>query len=101
MNQQEMHHLCKDHLYRYVLVTTQDQMQYDGIVENVDDDYLYMAVPVGEIGDSQHLIQGARFYGGYGYTPYYPPYYYGPRRRFQRLILPLAALAAISLLPYY
>ncbi|EHS56994.1 hypothetical protein WG8_3264, partial [Paenibacillus sp. Aloe-11] len=53
---------------------------------------------------------GSRAYGGYGFYPPYPPYGYGygygygfpyGRRRFNRLILPLAALTAIALLPYY
>jgi small nuclear ribonucleoprotein (snRNP)-like protein len=129
--QQNMYDVCKNHMHRYVLVQTADQQAYDGIVENVDDTNLYLAVPVGETmerneGNDERLLGGVGLgygaglgfpgygypgfgYPGYGFPGYgfpgygYPGYGYpfGPRRRFQRLILPLAAITALSLLPYY
>jgi len=111
MNTYEIKNHCENHLYRYVLVTTRDQQQFDAIVEAVDDENVYFAVPIGEGMKNASVMPnsnqggfgygyGGGFYPGYGY-PYYPPYYYGYPRRFQRLVLPLAALAALSVLPYF
>lgn len=49
------------------------------------------------------------WYGYGGFPPYgfgfpgfgFPGYGFGPRRRFRRLVLPLAALTALSVLPWY
>ncbi|UTR14207.1 hypothetical protein MM221_16785 [Salipaludibacillus sp. LMS25] len=141
MNIQEIKKHCEHHLHRYVLVTTTDGRQYDGIVESVNDDHISLAVPIsGESmmpeGPSFHegMAQGfgygagagyednmhRQFAPGYGpgpYPPYgppfgppgygpYPPYGPGPfppyrPRRFQRLILPLAALTALATIPYF
>jgi hypothetical protein len=105
---EEIYLLCKQHIHRYVRVQMEDGSVHDGIVENVDDDHLYLAVPVGDM----EMEQSRAFlpYSGYGYgypygDPYsYPGYGYGygyPGGGFSRVILPLAALAALSLLPYY
>ncbi|WP_226002824.1 hypothetical protein [Paenibacillus sp. BJ-4] len=119
--------LCQKHMHRYVCVWVKDGTMYDGIVEHVDDEKLYLAVPGGEMENANVNANmnvnanlpyppnncgcgGSRAYGGYAFYPPYlgpiPPYGYGygfpyGRRRFNRLILPLAALTAISLLPYY
>ncbi len=84
--------MCHSHMHRYVEVQAVDGCCYDGIVEHVDDEWLCLAVP--------GSVEPMR-----GFFPFYPPfgggfYPYRPRR-FNRLILPLAGLAAISLLPYY
>jgi len=124
--QNNMYDVCKNHMHRYVMVQTADQQSFDGIVENVDETNLYLAVPTAEAmqrdeGSEERLIggvglgYGAGFgYPGYGFPGYgfpgygfpgygYPGYGYPfrPRRRFQRLVLPLAAITALSLLPYY
>ncbi|PYZ94100.1 hypothetical protein CR194_00730 [Salipaludibacillus keqinensis] len=125
MNKQEMKKHCEEHMHRYVLVTTKDQQQFDAILESVDDENVSFAVPLGG-----HMMQetmmptstnGGFGYGYnnefeqrqfnpyYGYQPYsyyppyplYPPYPYYRPRRFQRLVLPLAALVALSTLPYF
>jgi len=85
---------CESHMHRYVEVQAADGFCYDGIVEHVDDEWLCLAVP--------GSVEPMR---GFFPPPFYPPfgggfYPYRPRR-FNRLILPLAGLAAISLLPYY
>ena len=126
MHKEEALELCKKHMHKYVLIHTTDGMQYDGIIAHIDDEYVHLAVPVGA-GDfagqgmqgmqtaqpmqSVQGMQGMRAfvgypgtygYPGYGYPGYgygYPAYGYGGR--FRRLVLPLAALAAISLLPYF
>lgn len=82
--------LCVSHMHRYVEVQAADGYCYDGIVEHVDDQWLCLAVP-GAVEDWR---------GWFPYAPFYPPYGYRPRR-FNRLVLPLAGLVALSLLPYY
>lgn len=136
----QMINLCKSHMHRYVLLQTRDGRNYDGIIEHVDEQNVYLAVPIsdmdtgfreedGNVQDKDDLVDrneeemnqrqfiggyGIPGYPGYGYPGYgfpgygYPGYVYPRpgffrprRRRFQRQILPLAALAALSLLPYY
>jgi hypothetical protein len=82
--------LCESHMHRYVEVQAADGYCYDGIVEHVDDEWLCLAVP-----GSADQMRG--FFPGPPFGPFYP---YRPRR-FNRLVLPLAGLAAIALLPYY
>lgn len=94
--------ICEKHMYRYVMVQTNDGVLSDGIVEHVDDEYVYLAVPFcpGEADDRAFFPYGGGYgaYGGYGGFGGYPYY---PRRRFFRRRFPLAALLALSLLPYY
>lgn len=116
MYHENMYDLCKKHIHRYVLIQTTDNQTIDGIIENVDENYVYLAIPTGEasepVRDSEERIFGGGI-GGYGYPGYgfpgygYPgayggyPYYYRPRRRFSRLVLPLAFVTGLSLLPYF
>lgn len=100
MKHPEKHEICIKHMHRYVSVTMDNGAVFDGIVEHVDDDHLYLAVPIGGMEHAQ-----MRAFLPYGYpSPYYgypyPGYGFG-RRRFARQILPLAGLLALSLLPYY
>ncbi len=53
MRHQEAHEICKKHMYRYVSVTMTSGAVYDGIVENVDDENLYLAVPIGGMDHEQ------------------------------------------------
>ena len=103
------HHLyskCKSHMNKYVLVETTDGQQFDGIIVDVDADQVILAIPMSD-GD---MMYGANFQQdqrviGWEFSPYgygfYPPFFGDPRRRFRRLALPLAALTAISLLPWF
>jgi hypothetical protein len=82
---------CESHMHRYVEVQAADGYCYDGIVEHVDEEWICLAVP-GSVDQMRGLFP----------PPLYHPF--GPfnrPRRFNRLVLPLAGLAALILLPYY
>jgi hypothetical protein len=84
--------ICESHMHRYVEAQATDGFCYDGIVEHVDDEWLCLAVP----GAVENHMRG--YYSPYSqFGSFYP---YRPRR-FNRLALPLAGLAGLSLLPYY
>lgn len=102
-------------MHAYVLVEMNDGTQVDGIVTGVDEEFVYFALPIDCSGgatqgsgamDRQFGGYGHGF-GGYGNPNYgYPGYgnqgYGGhPGQRFRRLVLPLAALTALSILPWY
>lgn len=106
--------LCEDHMHAYVLAETVDGGKVDGIITGIDEKHVYLAVPIeNELEASEQYREpserqyggwhGGGYGGGYGYPNYgYGQNYgYQPRPRFNRLILPLTALAAISLLPWY
>ncbi|MEY9091761.1 hypothetical protein [Paenibacillus sp. RC84] len=106
MQKHEAKSLCQQHKYRYVLIQLNDGTVHDGIIENVDDDYVYLAIPVGGRGGGESETRAFGWgypYYGYPYYGYFPyggyPYY--PRRRFYRGVFPLVALTVLSLLPYY
>ncbi|WP_236035013.1 hypothetical protein [Alkalihalobacterium elongatum] len=101
-NKQYMQSLCQQYMNQHVMVQTNDHQTYHGIIEHVDNDHVYLAVPM---TDTQHHGHGfmrndERQWGfGYPYAPYPYPYPFYPSP-FRRLVLPLAALTAISLLPF-
>ncbi|AXI08775.1 hypothetical protein CV093_07930 [Oceanobacillus sp. 143] len=94
---EQMYNLCRDHVHAYVYAELQDGRAVDGIITGLDEENVYLAVPIEHSQQEQGQHDDNRFFG-YGF----PGYGFGyPRRRFSRLILPLTALAAISLLPWY
>lgn len=103
--------LCKQHMHAYVLVEAKDGTKVDGIITGLDDEYVYMAVPIDQPTQSGHASHGPQNEHGhdghlrYGYPGFggYPGYGYGgyPVPRFRRLVLPLIGLTALSLLPWY
>ncbi|MDQ8736716.1 hypothetical protein [Paenibacillus sp. LHD-38] len=97
VDQEQMKQWCEYHKHRYVLAQTHDGWCADGFLEYLDDEVLCIAVPCGsnEWEDNRAFLP----YPAFGYPIYPYPYY--PRRRFIRQIFPLAALLALSLLPYY
>ena len=90
-------------MHSYVLAEMVDGSKVDGIVTGLDEEYVYFAVPL-EQGEDMHNHPSRYGYPGYGAPGYGfggPGYGYGRPPRFRRLVLPLAALAAISILPWY
>jgi len=90
-------------MHSYVLAEMTDGAAFDGILTGLDNENVYFAVPKDIHQHEAYPYRSSRpfgyaGYGGpFGYTGY-PTY---PRPRFSRLVLPLTALAAISLLPWY
>ncbi|TQS75820.1 hypothetical protein DX933_06005 [Ornithinibacillus gellani] len=102
MNQdvKKVYDLCKAHIHSYVLAEMNDGSKIDGIITGLDDEYVYMAVPFDQEQDvSQQMNHHNRQFGYPGFGGF-PGYSYPPRR-FNRLILPLAALVALTALPWY
>jgi len=122
MEKFEAKEVCKKHMYRYVRATMSDGSAHDGFVEHVDEEKVYLAVPVGHENMPYHhgnvspyhhagcwdpcyryAAQDTRAFFpypyGYGYGYPYGGFPYG--RRFNRLVLPLVGLTALSLLPFY
>ncbi|GGJ95383.1 hypothetical protein GCM10007063_17350 [Lentibacillus kapialis] len=114
-NHQHMYELCKQHMHSYVLAEMNDGSQIDGIITGLDEKYVYMAIPLSHGNNHMPGCHQRQFgyggfgygYPGYGYSNYgygYPGYGYGGYgrpKRFNRLVLPLAALTALSVLPWY
>ncbi|WP_238389617.1 hypothetical protein [Virgibacillus sp. MSP4-1] len=101
---QDFYSLCKSHMNKYVMAETSDGRQFDGIIVDVDAENVILAVPVGSDDISIHQdsqIANQRQWGWYGFYPPYGYYGYGYRPRFSRLVLPLAALTALSVLPWF
>ncbi|CDQ40657.1 MULTISPECIES: hypothetical protein [Virgibacillus] len=100
---QQIYDVCKDHMHAYVLIELVDGSSVDGIITGLDNESVYLAVPL----EPHEQLQGGGSHHrqfGYGYPGYGGPGYgygYGPGPRFRRLILPLTALAALSILPWY
>ncbi|WP_440894900.1 hypothetical protein ACS127_10005 [Amphibacillus sp. Q70] len=129
--QDHIYDLCKQHMNQHVLLQTTTGEQIDGIIMNLDDENVYVAVPSSSDGMQAENRQYNPYGGGpsypprprppYGggspyppYPPYgpgspYPPYPgpyppYGPGSHhgsgsYNQLVIPLAALAALTVLP--
>ncbi|MFZ3577903.1 hypothetical protein [Virgibacillus sp. DJP39] len=112
-NHKHIYDLCRQHMHAYVLAETNDGQKFDGIITGIDNENVYFAVPIDpndpEMQMNNNSYREERYgfggYGGYGYG--YPGYGYGygygygRPRRFNRLVLPLAALVALSTLSWY
>ncbi|MBW4083509.1 phosphatidylinositol kinase [Paenibacillus sp. S150] len=79
---------------KYVGVTTTDGQSHDGFIAHVDQDFVTLALPTNE------MIQGMPAQNSvYRQFGYYPGFY--PRRRFYPRRIPLGAITALYLLPFF
>lgn len=96
-----MYSLCKKHMNEFVVIETIDGQKINGKIVGLDNNHVHLDVPVSLYEKAvvgQWGTRNSRIYPPY---PYYPPYpIYPPGYRFRRLILPLAALVALSALPW-
>ncbi|WP_062236439.1 hypothetical protein [Fictibacillus sp. FJAT-27399] len=126
-NWAQMHNLCKQHLYFHVIITMHDGKKTEGIITNVDGQNLHMMVPQdiqqpqqGGQGSQQGMqghqgmqgtqgmqvqqgMQGQQGAMGREENEENRVFFGRPwfGRRFFPGIFPLAAIAALSLYPYY
>lgn len=102
MQQSEAYALCQEHMNKYVRLHMQDGVVYDGVIENLDGEHVYIASPMRD--DDPEAARYVPYPGfgpwGGGFGPWYGPGF-GPYPRFRRFGLPLAGLAALSLFPYW
>ncbi|TSJ65530.1 hypothetical protein FPQ13_06910 [Allobacillus salarius] len=87
-----MYALCHKHMKQYVLIETVHGEKIDGVIMDLDDDHVYLIIP-------KYNTFETRQWGYYGPGYGYPPYGYRPGG-LGRLILPLTAIAALSLIPW-
>jgi hypothetical protein len=73
--------LCRDHLHRYVRVTTTESRIYDGLIVDVNRQNVTLAISTYEVEGEDSRQVG-----------------FGPLRR---LTLPLSLLASLFLLPFF
>jgi hypothetical protein len=83
-----MYNQCKEYMNYHVLVETKDGKKFDAILMDVKKDKVEMLVPE---------MMEPESYGQMEDRTYRQPRF----RRFGGLLLPLAALTALSLVPYY
>lgn len=96
----QMYEQCKKYMHAYVLAETNDGTSFDGIITGLDDEFVYFAVPNDFASQQGPMNNDYRQFGFPGYGGY-GGFGYGGPGRFRRLILPLAALTALTLLPWY
>lgn len=73
MQHHEAFNLCREHMNKYVRLHMQDGAVYDGIIEKVDEEHVYIAAPVMEEEEAMRApypgIGGGVGPGGPGFGP--------------------------------
>lgn len=91
MHQHEAYMLCYQHVNKFVRIHMHDGVVYEGVIEKVDYEHVYIACPIaGDMSEDRYFPYPGF---GYGYGPFGYP-------RFNRFALPLVGLTALSLLPF-
>lgn len=120
----QMFDLCKNHMNKFVQLTTNDNSTFAGIITGLDEDYVHLAVPNwgqswsqgGSQGWGQEMVSychhcrayhgmhGGGFHGGgsHGGGHHGGGFHGGGfPRPFFPFSVPLATLVALSLIPWY
>lgn len=80
-HKKQMMEMCKKYHHHLMQMEGTDGRMYEGIIDGMDDDHVYLLVPVGDMDDRAFgsPYGGHPYYGGFGYG-------YGYPRRFRRFI---------------
>lgn len=98
MEKHEAHALCYAHMNKFVRITMGDGAVYDGVIENVDDEHVYVACPIRDREGAEGEDRAFGFPGaGPGFGFYGHPFFH-PFPRFRRFALPLSFLLGLSFL---
>lgn len=88
MSVQHYYHLCNRYKGRPVEIHTRDGKQYRGVIQHVDDQYVYLKQP------------GRSSFGGFGYGYWGPGYGFGGGSGLG-VGIALGAIATLALLPWF
>ncbi|MGC4375377.1 hypothetical protein WD019_00355 [Fictibacillus sp. Mic-4] len=94
----KMQRQCRKFLQNHVNVLLMDGNSYDGFIEFVDQQNVYLAIPYVEANQeetTEDRNNNERTYPYYGYSAPVSSY------SIQRVILPLAGIGGVSAVPYY
>ncbi|CAM3437645.1 hypothetical protein [Marinicrinis lubricantis] len=77
MHKKEAYELCKKHVNQFVMIHTKDGQTMHAIIENVDEENVYLAMPVpgvAQTGSYRYPYTSTGVYPGYGYGYGVPGY---------------------------
>jgi hypothetical protein len=108
MMKHEAHQMCMEHMNKFVRIQMHDGALFDGIIEHVDEEHVYIASPVMDEEEGARFMPHPGFGPGFGHGfgtgfgpgfghPFHP---FVPFPRFRRFALPLAGLLALSVFPF-
>jgi len=98
-HQRCMYDLCQRYKYHLILCEGTDGQMYDGIIDSVSDDGVYLLMPVGDMDEEYQGYMTRQF--DYGYNYGYGGYGYPRRfRRFRRIGFPFFSLRRLFY-PYF
>ncbi|MEC0135604.1 hypothetical protein P4H94_01655 [Paenibacillus macerans] len=94
-HKRHMKEMCRKYHHHFMHLEGTDGRVYEGIIDGIDDDHVYLLVPIGETDGDDRAFGGYPFgtfgyggfpYGGFGGYPFYGYPFYGYPRRFRRFI---------------
>ncbi|MBP2257415.1 hypothetical protein [Virgibacillus alimentarius] len=99
VHQRYMYDLCKRYKYHFIQCEGMDGQMYDGIIDGVSDEDVYLLMPVGDMDRENQGDRPRQF--DYGYNYGYGGYGYPRRfRRFRRRRFPFFSLRRLFF-PYF
>ncbi|MFF2014942.1 MULTISPECIES: phosphatidylinositol kinase [Paenibacillus] len=97
METQDIQQISWNCMNKYVGIVTTDGQSHDGFIAHVDQDYITLAIPTGEIMNQANGMpaQGST-YRQFGFRPGF-----FPRRRFIHRRIPFFGIRDLFLLPFF